>query len=257
MKKNQSRDANQLSVLGHLDELRFRILKSVAALLVTTLTSFFFSKFLITYFKWPALGIIDNFILIRPTEIIVVYFKIALYIGFIGAAPFLLFQCWQFMKPALPDGTRFSWLGWSLSALILFVCGTSFSFFIVLPKALAFLLMLSRESALPMLTLHFYISFVIAFLLLGGFVFEIPVLAGLLTRIGLLNPHVMKKNRKPVILALFIIAALLTPTTDVFNMTLFVIPMILLYEIGIILSAIIFKAIHKKNPVGDAYEKQF
>ncbi len=248
--------SHEMTVIDHLEELRSRLLKSVGFLLITTLTGFVFAKPLVAVLKLPSHHVVDHFILVKPTEIIAVYFKIALYVGFLLALPYILFQLWRFIKPALEKRPSLHLVVWGLAAVLLFAGGTAFVFFFAAPEALNFLMRLSKDSALPMLTLNFYTSFILSLLVLGGFIFEIPVVTGLLTSIGLLNPRILRQNRKIVVFVLFIIAAVMTPTTDVFNMLLFALPMIVLFEIAILLSSLIFKAKLKKDPVGEAYETE-
>ncbi len=247
---------HEMTVTDHLEELRLRLLKSVAVLVATTLAAFVFANPLVTILKLPSRHVVDQFILVKPTEIIAVYFKVALYAGILLALPYILFQCWRFIKPAMEKRPSLHLVGWGVAAVVLFAGGTLFVFFLAAPEALNFLMLLSRSTALPMLTLNFYTSFMLSLLVLGGFIFEIPVVAGLLTSTGLLNPHTLRQNRKMVVFVLFIIAAVMTPTTDVFNMLLFALPMIVLFEIAILLSSLIFKAKLKKDPAGEAYETQ-
>lgn len=239
MTKIKTVPTNKLTVVEHLDELRNRLIKAIVVLLVTTSGALFLSKHIVAILKWPSRHFIDLFILIKPTEIISVYFKSALYVGLILSAPFILYQAWCYIKPAVTQPIKFGAALWIIAAVSFFGLGTAFAFFIISPQALKFLFYLSQESATPMLTLNFYVSFMLAVLVLGGCIFEIPIVAGLLTRLGLITANSLQKKRKAAIMIMFIIAAILTPTTDFLNLMLFALPMMLLYEVGIGLAKLI------------------
>ncbi len=246
-------ETRTLSVTGHLEELRRTLLAAMGCWLAATLVSFFFAGFLIAWCKFPARDLVTRFVLLKPTEIIAVYFKLALYAGGVLASPALIFFAWKFIRPALPPGPKPPLLGWLTGAAALFAAGTAFAYWVLVPAALHFLLGLSRAVAEPMLTLNFYVSFVLAILLLGGGVFQIPIVVGALTQAGLLTPKVLRRRRREVLFVMLVAAAVLTPTTDVFNLVLFALPMVLLYELGILLSAGLESAKNKKHPGEEAY----
>jgi sec-independent protein translocase protein TatC len=111
---------------------------------------------------------------------------------------------------------------------------------------------ISRAIATPMITLNSYISFALSIIVIGGFIFEMPVISALLTRLHVITPMLLKSKRREAIFALCVIAAVVTPTTDVFNMLLFAMPMIVLFEISIVVSSIVYK-IYSKDPAGEIY----
>jgi len=242
-----------LSVTGHLDELRRRILVSLAGLAGGTALGLALAKPAIAFLKQPAGAMIREYLLIKPTEVIAVYLKVGLYCGALIASPLLVHQAWQFVKPAIPIGTKIRAGWWLAAAGLLFAAGTAFAYEVLAPQALVFLLGLSRELATPMINLNDYISFVLAVLLVGGLVFEIPVVAGLLTRIGLVQPDGLRKRRKEAFFALCVVAAVITPTTDAFNMLIFVLPMVALYELGIWVSWLLSR--DRKTIAKDPYRE--
>ncbi|MFC1501347.1 twin-arginine translocase subunit TatC [Elusimicrobiota bacterium] len=237
-KNNRSEDK---TVIGHLDELRIRIFYFLAYFIVGMLAGLIFSKDIITFLKIPSIGIIKDFVFIKPTEIVTVYIKISLFAGLVFSLPALLFNLWKFFKPALDKTIKINFINWIVSAVLLFLGGTAFSFKIFLPLGLNFLMKISSEIAYPMITLNGYISFVLSLLLVGGIIFEIPVISAVLTKLGILTPQLMRKKRKEAVFTLTIFAAVITPTTDIFNLMLFVLPMVLLYEISILISAIMYR----------------
>jgi sec-independent protein translocase protein TatC len=244
-----------LSVFGHLDELRRRILFSVSALAFGTCFGLTLAKPLIILLKRPGIACIQEYVLLKPTDVISVYFKVALYCGAIISSPFICYQAWQFLKPAIPADVKVSLAGWIVAAAGLFAAGTVFAYFLLIPQALVFLLGLSREVATPMINLNFYLSFVLAMLLAGGAIFEIPIVVGLLTKLQILNPQMLRRRRKEAIFILCVIAAVITPTTDAFNMLIFVAPMIILYEASIWVSVLLIRAPKKDKSIEDVYHE--
>lgn len=246
--KNRNND----SLIGHLDDLRKTIFYCLGSVLCGTVLGLFVAKDIITLLKFPARGIIDHFILLKPTEAVAIYVKVALYAGCCIASPAILYFIWQFVKPAVGEDMRRGIVGWSLAALGLFAAGTYFAYAVLIPAGLGFLLRLSQEIAEPMFNLNGYISFMLSLLILSGIVFEMPVIAAMLTRVGLITPRLMRRRRKEAFFGLMVIAAVVTPTTDIFNMLLFVAPMIVLYEASILISSLVSRSVPLK-PGEEAY----
>lgn len=240
--KTQINNSNSLTILGHLDELRNRIIFSVCYLVLGILIALFFAKDIIVFLKLPAVKFINDFVVLKPTEVIAIYFKISLCAGSLIACPAIFYHAWKFIKPAIPEDVNISVLNWFFAVLFLFISGIIFAFKILVPAGLNFLFTLSKEIAVPMIALSNYISFVLSILILGGVIFEMPVLAALLTKLRIISPALMKRKRKEAIFTLFVLAAILTPTTDIFNMIIFVMPMIVLYEISIIVASVVQKS---------------
>ena len=161
--------------------------------------------------------------------------------GFIVSFPVVLYHIWGFLAPAFPKKVRKRVVFWTALALVLFFGGIAFSYFLAIPAALNFLIGFSTGVATAKITLGKYISFFAALILIGGIVFEIPVVIGLLTDAGILKPAILRKKRHYAILVIMIFAAVITPTQDILNMLLFALPMIVLYEVGIIISALIVR----------------
>jgi sec-independent protein translocase protein TatC len=237
-----NRSPDSLSLIGHLDELRSRILWCLGLILAGTLLSLNFSKQIVDILKIPASKIITSYIVFQPTEIVSVYVKVAIACGIILASPAIFYHIWKFMKPVVPMGTRASVLHWTVSGALLFIAGVVFMYLVAIPLTIGFLIRMVEGVATPMITLNAYISLILVLTVSGGLVFEIPVVSGLLTAAGIITPSVMRKKRKEAIFGFVVIAAVITPTTDVFNMLLFALPMIVLYEMSIIVSSLIHKA---------------
>jgi sec-independent protein translocase protein TatC len=163
--------------------------------------------------------------------------KIALVAALIAALPVIFQQLWSFVSPGLHAKEKKYVVPFVLIATILFLIGASFCFFIVLPFAMGFLLTYKvGDFMMPMLSVGQYVDFCLKFILAFGAVFELPIIIVFFTRMGFVTPQTLAKNRRYAILIAFIVAAILTPTPDVFNQTLMALPMIVLYEVGILVS---------------------
>lgn len=241
-----------LSVIGHLEELRRRLWLSIAFMAAGSVLCLVFSKDIVLFLELPARKIITGFILLKPAEIVSVYVKVALCAGCILTSPAVLHQLWLFIRPALPDEARLSFFSWAFPAAFMFLIGSAFAFWVLVPAALRFLVSLSAGMAVPAFTLGGYISFVLALLLLSGAMFEMPVAAAALTLARVITPSLLRAWRKEAYFSLCIIAAVLTPTSDVFNMLLFALPMIALYEASIAVSVLVQRSMIL-HPSEEAY----
>jgi sec-independent protein translocase protein TatC len=178
-------------------------------------------------------------VFLAPAEAFWMNIKVAFVAGLMSALPVIFHQLWKFISPGLLHKEKKYVVPFILLATSLFLIGAAFCFFIVLPFAMGFLLTYKVGDFLsPMLSVGNYVDFCLKFILAFGAVFELPVAIIFFTRMGIVTPKTLAKNRKYAILLAFVVAAILTPTPDIFNQTLMAVPMIVLYEVGIILSRI-------------------
>lgn len=175
-------------------------------------------------------------IFIHPTEAFFGYLKLSLFVGLLLGAPFVLYQTWRFILPALYQHERRYFLNSFTFGTALFYIGVFFCFFVVLPLGIGFLLGIGGPSLQAALTFGNYISFVMLFLLVFGIMFELPVVIFLLVKVGLVSRAFLKEKRRYVIVLIFIIAAVLTPTVDPFTQSMMAIPLLLLYEVSIFMA---------------------
>jgi len=224
----------KMSIIEHLEELRRRIIFSLVFFLAATIFSFVFISKISEILRLPALGIIENFIFTSPTEVFTAYLRLSILAGFIISLPFILIQAWLFLIPALPQEKKEAIAGWLIISFSLSMFGIAFSYFFALPFALKFLINFAQDAAVPMISIGKYFSFAGALLLVGAGIFQIPIIMALLSYIGGMNAAFFRKNRKYAIVAIFIIAAVITPTQDIVNMLIFAVPMLALYEAGIL-----------------------
>ncbi|TET25576.1 MAG: twin-arginine translocase subunit TatC [Dehalococcoidia bacterium] len=229
----------KLSLLGHIYELRHRLIKSVIAVLITTVISFIFAKQIFYILILPAGGI--NLIFIEMTEMISTYMKVSLASGIILAMPYLIYQLIMFVSPALTAREKkyvYIILPW---IALMFTAGVLFGYFILIPPATKFLITFGSDIATPQIKIGNYISIVTRLLLAIGLVFEMPVVTTFLSRLGIITPKWLASKRKAAIILAFILAAIITPTFDPINQSLVAIPLIILYEISIWLAKLVYK----------------
>ena len=245
----------------HLTELRKRILISVAVLGVAFLFIFNYSEVLFNILTFPLKSEIKfNFtnpffhikektpvslVFLAPAEAFWMHMKVSFVASFIFALPVIFFQIWKFVSPGLLSNEKKYLIPFLVSSTTLFLAGSLFCFVIILPFAMTFLLGYKTGSLTPMISVGSYIDFCLKFILAFGAIFELPLVIVFLSKFGIVTPQGLAKHRKYAVLFSFIAAAVLTPTPDAFNQVLMAVPIIILYEIGILLSIIIYRK--KKN----------
>ena len=175
------------------------------------------------------------------TESFMIVLKVSIYAGLIISLPFLLYQFWAFVLPGLYENERKNVIPYVTATTLLFLGGVVFAYFIVLPVGLRFMLGYGGEFFGQLLQAERYISFVTLFLLSFGVVFELPLIMMLLAWAGLVNHVKMRKVRKYAILGEAIVAMVFTPSQDPVSMALMLIPLMILYEIGILLAMFVGK----------------
>ena len=248
----------RMPITAHLEELRKRLLRSVIAIGVTFSLCFNYSEDILRWMMLPlnmTLNVKRAFpffyatyaetaIKLTFTEITEpfwIHMKISFVAGIFLALPYLLLQVWGFISPGLLPKERRYMLPFIVSATAMFVTGALFCQYIVLPMGVKFLLEYKTENLVQMIKIDNYTDFVSKFMLAFGLIFELPLAIAILSKLGIVSPAFLSRNRKYAVLIAFIVAALLTPTSDVFNMTLMAMPILVLYEVGIILARILGK----------------
>jgi len=224
----------QMSFLDHLEELRKRIIHSLIAVGVAVCVCWYFADPLFVIISKP---ILDNGVqlnMTKPTEGFNLELKLALLAAVFLAAPFILAQVWLFIAPGLYKHERRYALPFIIFSTLLFVAGGLFGYFIAFPFALQFLIEWGRNMKLTtIISATEYFDLFIMIELGLGVIFEIPALIFVLARMGLVSGGFLLRNTRYAILIAFIVAAVITPTTDIPNMMMMAVPMILLYMLGV------------------------
>ena len=227
----------KLTILGHFQELRRRLIRSVIAVVITTAISFIFYDWIFHILILPVED--TQFIFIELTEMVGTIMRVCLAGGLILAMPYLTLQAILFISPALTRKEKryvYTILPW---IALMFLGGVVFGYFVLIPPATTFLLTFGSDIATPQIKIGNYISIVTRLLLAIGLVFEMPVVITFLARIGIVNSKWLASKRKTAYIVAFILAAVITPTFDPVNQSLIAVPLIILYEIGILLARIV------------------
>ncbi len=230
-----------MSFMEHLEELRSRILKAVAGVGVAAVLSLTFCNQLWTFVSRPAVEALTalhyepTLVQVTPMESFnVIWFKLPILVAIFLSSPWILYQVWGFISPGLYRRERRWAAPFILSAAGLFIIGGVFAYFVVFRFGLTFLLSIGQGNYVrPMVSISEYFDLFVNVVLGVGLVFEMPVLIFFLTLLRILSPAFLLKHSRYAILGIFILAAVITPTPDVFNLMLFATPMCLLFYVGI------------------------
>ncbi len=226
-----------MTITEHFEELRTRLIIVMVAIILATLASFFVTQWVFQVLVLPAPG---NFkpVAIRVMENFTTFIKVALFSGIVMAMPVIVYQVVAFVSPGLTRRER-RWLYMLIPGVFAsFVAGVVFSYFVVVPFALRYLLGADFliDIAMPMITVSDYISFVVNLLLAMGLAFQLPIVVFFLSKVGIVNVRKLTQFRKYAILVAAIAAAIITPTPDPVTQILVAVPIYVLYELGVLLS---------------------
>lgn len=222
----------KMPITKHLLELRTRLVRASIMIGICFAAALYFTKDIINILKRPLKA---ELIFISPAEAFWATFKIAFLTGVLFSLPVVLYELWKFIAPGLKVNERKYGVIFVISSFILFVLGLIFCAYLVLPFALSFLISYGLDVGMkPMISANMYIDFVLKFSIAFGLIFELPLAITILSKMGVIDPKTLSKHRKYAVLVAFIVAAILTPTPDVFNQTLMAVPIIILFELGLI-----------------------
>lgn len=240
-----------MTVTGHLRELRSRLFRSVLAFVVLSVICFVFIQRFVDAVL--ALSPEFSFVYLSPSELLTSYMKLSLILGLAFASPVILWEVWCFVRPGLTKREKGSVRTAVFAGFGFFLLGMAFCYFLILPLTLQFLYDFNGSLDIAAnISFSYYMNFILGMLVAFGAVFEMPVLSYLLSRLGVLKPEVLAKARKYAILAVFLIAAIITPP-DVLSQIMTAIPMLGLYELSIFVSRI---AVKKRAAEGDEDEDE-
>jgi sec-independent protein translocase protein TatC len=231
------RDEMRMTLIEHLDELRSRIIRVGIAFFGVAIVAWFFRERIFDWLLAPAGDALQGKLNVTGvTEQLFTDMKLALYVGFLLTIPVLLYQVWAFVAPAVGDmGRAFTYTIISMASA-LFIAGVAFGYFIVLPIGTQFLLGWDTERFDPIITAQSYLPFVTRFLLAFGIVFELPAATYVAAKLELVDAPLLKRYRKHAIILNTVLAAALTPGQDPYSMLLMAVPMIVMYEVSILIA---------------------
>ena len=224
----------------HLTELRRRLTWSAIVLFTVTVIAFVFHQQILQILMAPAGNFTDlpqnKPVYTDLTEFIGIAMKASLFVGFFLSLPFLLWQMVMFVSPGLKPTEKKYLYSLMPICIVVFLMGASFGYFILFPPAVKFLITFGNDVAIPMIRIGNYVNLMISLLFWMGVVFELPIVLFFLSRIGVVSPHFLSKNRRWAIVLAFVLGALITPTLDPINQAFVAGPIVVLYEVGVQLS---------------------
>ena len=230
-------DSKGLSIGSHLDELRSRVTKSVLAVVVTTAIAFIFHRQILLVLMEPAKGFdqtpFEGPVYTQLTEFIGIAFKVSLLAGFILALPYVLYQIVMFVGPGLNPKERRYLYGLIPASTHCLCRRRGLRPSSIVPPAVRFLLSFGEGIATPLPNIGAYTNLMLTLLLWMGLVFQTPIVAFFLSRIGVVTGDWLAKQRKYAVIVAFILGAIITPTFDPINQTIVSVPIIVMYELGI------------------------
>ena len=241
-----------MGFLDHLEELRKRLVYSIAAVAVGFGACWWKVERIYEVMQRPIMqalrtnGLSEKLVYLNPTEPFNMYMKVGLMAGLFVASPFVLYQVWLFISPGLYRNEKRYVFPFMFSTVALFLIGGYFGYRLVLPQALVFLIGYGKDFQ-PMITLGEYSSLFLAVIIGLGVIFEMPILVFFLALMGIVTAGWMWRNLRYSILGIFVVAAILTPTTDILNMCIFAAPMVALYVLSIGIAFVVHPAQRKKR----------
>ena len=224
----------EMTLQEHLLELRNRLVISVIALALTTGVAFIWNKLWFQIATAPCPGC--HLVSISPTGIIFAVFKVTLVVGMAIAMPVIAYEAWAYIAPGLTRKERRYVVAIIPGATISFVIGVLFAYYALLPAALRFLSGFNTDFVEYTPDIEKYLSFISRLLIASGLIFQLPLVMFFLSKVRLINPRMLNGIRRYVIVAAFVVAAVVTPTPDPFNQLLVAVPILVLYEVGALLA---------------------
>ena len=227
----------EMTFLEHLEELRWRLIYSIigvgaGALICWIFINIIIDKVLLTPARQAGV-LLQN---LKPFGQLMLYFEVAMVGGLIISLPNIFYQLWKFISPALKKSERRHISAIVVFSSLCFLIGIVFAYFVMLPMSLKFAAQFGSTQIKNIFAIDEYMSIIISIMLGSGVVFELPMISFFLTKIGILTPAFMRKYRRHAIVLIFIVAAFLTPSPDPVSQLILAAPLILLYEISIIIS---------------------
>jgi sec-independent protein translocase protein TatC len=253
--------AGEMSFFDHLEELRWRIVKAAIGIVVGMIVCWIFIDWIMDdIFLRPITSLNTSLASgqqpfhmqnLKPFGQVFLYMQVAIIGGIILSIPNILYQLWAFIAPGLmPKERKYVRAIVTFSSLC-FLAGIVFAYYVMLPAALTFFAGFGSTTIENNIAINEYMSFVVSLLLAAGVVFELPMVSWFLSRLGILKPEFMRKYRRHSIVAIFIIAAFLTPGTDPVSQVLLAIPLMVLYELSIWVSAWAWRVRRRKEQAAD------
>lgn len=234
----------EMTLFGHLDELRKRLTVVAAVNLIAAAVLFTKAELVLDYFLAINPGM--ELVYISPSELLMVYVQLSFIMALVVCSPVTIYEIWAFVEKGLYRKEKIYIFITLVFSVIFFALGVAFAYFMVLPTTLKFFMRIAVEDVASMISVKSYISFINTMLLCFGAVFELPVLVFLLSKMEVLKPEFLKKNRGLFIVAIFILAAVITPP-DVVSQIMLAVPMIILLQLSTFICVVVDKTNIKRT----------
>lgn len=249
-------NTEKYTILEHFEELRKRLFLTAIFFVIALFVGFYTAKPIIRFVQFGEQAKQFTLNASSPSDPLTVYLTVTFVVALVLVSPILLFQLWKFITPGLHESERKATLKYIPYAFILFLLGLAFSYFVLFPNVMRFMVGLSNDLELEtIVNINDYFSFLFKLVIPFGFIFELPVLTLFLARIGVLNPMLMVKFRKYSYFALFVLAVFLAPPDLVSNI-LVAVPLFILYEVSIIIARIGYRKFLIMEQKREEEEKQ-
>ncbi len=232
-----------MSLLDHLEELRGRLLRTVVSLFVAFLPCWYFVDQIFEFLQRPILKLLPagkKLAYTGITDPFILYFKVAALAALFLASPYVLYQFWRFIAPGLYRHERRYLLPFLFFGSFFFLAGGAFAYYVAFPLAAEFLLQMGKAFD-PVITIERFFGFQLTIILGLGLMFELPIVIFILSAAGLVTPRFLMKNFRYAVVIIFVVSAVITPTSDILNLCVFAVPAILLYLLGVAAAALVPK----------------
>lgn len=236
----------QMTFFEHLVELRKRIINSLVSILIGAMIGWFVAPHFVNVMVRPMVAALNaahldpKLVYSHPAGYLNLLITVSIYLGIVIASPWVLYQIWLFVAPALYKHERSAITGFLFSTVFLFLAGIAFGYFISLPYVLRFLISF-QGPVVPLINIDEYFDLILLVLLGLGLVFELPILIFFLSLFGVVTPEFLIKNVRYALLVIAILAAVLTPTPDATTMVLFMLVLLALYFLGVGVSWVVVR----------------
>jgi sec-independent protein translocase protein TatC len=250
-------DQKEMSFLDHLEELRWHIVKSVVGLALAMILCGIFAEFIVQkVLLAPLLAVGLKAQVLAPYGIVMLYIQAVLVSGLVLSMPNTLYWLWKFIAPGLMPNERRYVSGIVGSTSFFFFAGCAFGYFVLVPTALTFFANFGTENISLNIAVDRYITFLLALVLGTGLVFELPMVAYFLAKLGIISADFMRKYRRHAYVVILLIAGIVTPTPDMVTQLLMASPMFVLYELSIFIVKFVYKKKEEKAETEEAEAKQ-
>lgn len=249
-------DQGNMSLIGHLTEIRNRIAICFVVLVVAFFACFAFIKPLVNEILEMGYKAGFQYVYLSPSELLTSYIKLSMIMAVVLVSPLLIYEIWGFAAPALTKREKKAIRPALAGGLVFFFLGVVFSYMVALPFMIQFLVNYNQSDLIgSAVSVASYLDFMLGMILTFGLVFEEPMLAFILSNLGFLSPALLRKARQYAIPVIFIIAAVITPP-DVVSQFMIAVPMLALYELSIIISSVVCKRREQREVMEESGEDE-